>query len=58
MERLVGFILIIGSVLWLISIFFLEGRWQWQMFSAAIIIIGIVAAHMWEEVFRKEEEDD
>lgn len=58
MERLVSLILIIGAVLWLISVFFRDGRWQWQMFSAAIIIIGIVAAHMWEEVFQKEEEED
>ena len=58
MEKLVSLILIIGAVLWLISVFFLDGRWQWQIFSAAIIITGIMAAHMWEEVFKKEEEKD
>jgi len=58
MERLVSLILIIGAVLWFISIFFLDGRWQWQIFSAAIIITGIVAAHIWEEVFQKEEDDN
>jgi len=58
MEKLVSLILIIGAVLWLVSVLFLEGRWQWQIFSATIIFIGIVAAHMWEELFSKEEDED
>ena len=36
MERLAGFIIIVGTVLWLISVLFLGGRWQWQMFAALV----------------------
>ena len=42
--------IIVGTVLWLISILFLGGRWQWQMFAALILIIGIFTAHFWEEL--------
>jgi fatty acid desaturase len=50
MERLAGFIIIVGTVLWLISVLFLGGRWQWQMFAALVLIIGIFTAHFWEEL--------
>ena len=50
MEKLAGFIIVIGTVLWLVSILFLEGRWQWQMFAALILTIGIFTAHFWEEL--------
>ncbi len=51
MERLASMILIIGAVLWVISILFMDGRWQTQMLAAAILIVGIFFAHIWEEVF-------
>jgi hypothetical protein len=50
MEKLASLIIIIGTFLWLFSIFALEGRWQWQMFSALVLIIGIFCAHFWEEL--------
>lgn len=25
-------------------------RWQWQMFSALVLTIGIFTAHFWEEL--------
>ena len=50
MEKLASLIIIIGIFLWLFSIFVLEGRWQWQMFSALVLIIGIFCAHFWEEL--------
>ena len=53
MERLASIILIIGAVLWMISILFMEGRWQTQLLAAAILIVGIFCAHIWEEVFRE-----
>ncbi len=58
MEKFVSFVIILGAVSWLASVLFMGGRWQWQMFSAAIIFVGIVAAHMWEEIFRKEDDED
>ena len=53
MERFASIILIIGAVLWMISILFMDGRWQTQMLAAAILIVGIFFAHIWEEVFRE-----
>ena len=50
MEKLASLIIIIGILLWLFSIFVLEGRWQWQMFSAFVLTIGIFTAHFWEEL--------
>ena len=50
MEKLASLIIIIGTFLWLFSIFALEGRWQWQMFSALVLTVGIFAAHFWEEL--------
>ena len=41
MERVAGIIIILGTLLWLFSIIFLEGRWQWQMFAALVLTIGI-----------------
>jgi drug/metabolite transporter (DMT)-like permease len=57
MEKLASLIIIVGSLFWVISIFFLGARWQPQMFAALIVIIGIFLAHFWEEVFRGEEKD-
>ena len=50
MEKLAGLIIFIGTGLWLVSILFLGGRWQWQMFAALILTIGIFLAHFWEEL--------
>jgi hypothetical protein len=55
MEKLAGLVIIIGTALWFISVFFLEARWQAQALAATVLIIGIFLAHFWEEVFRKEE---
>ncbi len=50
MEKLASVIIIIGTVLWFVSVLFLGGRWQWQMLAALIITIGIFVAHFWEEL--------
>ena len=50
MEKLASFIIIIGTIMWLVSVLFLGGRWQWQMFAALILTIGIFIAHFWEEL--------
>lgn len=50
MEKVASLIIIIGTILWLFSIFALEGRWQWQMFSAFVLMVGIFSAHFWEEL--------
>ena len=41
MEKVASTIIIIGTFLWLFSVIVLEGRWQWQMFSALVLTIGI-----------------
>ncbi len=50
MEKIASLIIIIGTFLWLFSILALGGRWQWQMLSALVLIIGIFTAHFWEEL--------
>lgn len=50
MEKLASFIIFLGTAIWLVSILFLGGRWQWQMFAALILTIGIFVAHFWEEL--------
>lgn len=50
MEKLASLIIIIGTGLWLFSILALEARWQWQMFSALVLTVGIFCAHFWEEL--------
>jgi hypothetical protein len=50
MEKLASIIIVIGTVLWLVSVLLLRGRWQWQMLAALIITIGIFIAHFWEEL--------
>ena len=49
MEKLASFVIIIGTILWFVSVLFLGGSWQWQMFAALILTIGIFMAHFWEE---------
>ena len=50
MEKLSSLIIIIGTFLWLFSVLALEGRWQWQIFSAVVLTVGIFCAHFWEEL--------
>ena len=50
MEKLASLIIILGTALWLFSILVLEARWQWQMFSALVLTVGIFCAHFWEEL--------
>ncbi|MYF99564.1 hypothetical protein F4212_10625 [Candidatus Poribacteria bacterium] len=50
MEKLASIIIIFGTILWLVSVLFLGGSWQWQMFAALILTIGIFTAHFWEEL--------
>ena len=57
MEKLSSLIIIIGTLLWLFSILVFEARWQWQMFSALVLIIGILCAHFWEE-FRETDSNE
>ncbi|MDE0185974.1 MAG: hypothetical protein OXP71_11085 [Candidatus Poribacteria bacterium] len=52
-EKLASFFIIIGVILWVISIFFLGGRWQPQVLSAAILVVAIFIAHIWEELFQQ-----
>ena len=61
MEKLASFIIIIGTILWFVSVLFLGGSWQWQMFAALILTIGIFTAHFWEEFYEgksKNTQDD
>jgi fatty acid desaturase len=53
MEKLAITLIIIGAVFWCFSIFFMEAGWQPQILSAVILIIGIIIAHVWEEIFRE-----
>ena len=57
MEKLASFIIIIGTILWLASVLFLGGSWQWQMFAALILTIGIFMAHFWEEFNEGKDKD-
>ena len=58
MERLIGIIIVVGSLIWLAGVLFFDGRWQWQVFAAAVIIVGIIAAHIWEEVYQRKDEEE
>ena len=58
MERFISIILIVGALIWLVSVIFLEGRWQWQIFAAAILFVGIIAAHIWEEVYQNKDDEE
>ena len=58
MERLIGIVIVVGTLIWLAGIRFFDGRWQWQMFAGAIIIVGIIAAHIWEEVYQHKDEEE
>ncbi len=57
MEKLASIIIVIGTVLWLVSVLFLGGRWQWQMFAALILTVGIFIAHFWEELSEGKKEN-
>ena len=58
MERLISFIIIVGALIWFAAVLFMEARWQWQIFSAAIVIVGIIAAHIWEEGSQNNDEEE
>ena len=58
MERLISIIIVVGSLIWLAGILLFDGRWQWQVFAAAVIIVGIIAAHIWEEVYQHKDEEE
>ena len=58
MEKVASLIIILGTFLWLFSVLALEGRWQWQMFSALVLTVGIFWAHFWEELRDPEESGD
>lgn len=58
MERLISIIIVVGALIWFASVLFLDGRWQGQMFAGAIIIVGIIAAHIWEEVYQHKDEEE
>ena len=53
MEKLAYVLIFIGAVFWVFSIFAMGGRWQAQLLAAAILIVGIIIAHVWEELFRE-----
>ncbi len=53
MEKLAYVLIFIGAVFWVSSIFTMGGRWQPQLLAAAILIVGIIIAHVWEELFRE-----
>lgn len=57
MEKLASIIIVVGTILWLISVLFLGGRWQWQMFAALVLTVGIFIAHFWEELNEGKEEN-
>ncbi|MDE0042871.1 MAG: hypothetical protein OXT74_12605 [Candidatus Poribacteria bacterium] len=58
MERLISIIIVVGALIWLAGVLVFDGRWQWQMFAAAVIIVGIIAAHIWEEVYQHKDEEE
>ncbi|MDP6596828.1 MAG: hypothetical protein QGI86_13280 [Candidatus Poribacteria bacterium] len=56
MERAASLIVIIGVLFWIVSVLVFKGLWRVQMISAAIIIFGIVLAHISEEFYQEEDE--
>jgi len=52
MEKIASALIVIGAIYWAISIVFFESDWQQQLIAAAITIVGIFVAHLWEELFR------
>jgi len=56
MEKAASLIVIIGVLFWIVSILIFKGLWRVQMISAAIIIFGIILAHISEEFYREEDE--
>ena len=53
MEKLAYALIFIGAIFWAFSIFAMGGRWQAQLLAAVILIVGIMIAHVWEELFRE-----
>lgn len=54
MEKLAYILIFVGGVFWVSSIFFMGARWQPQMLAAVILTVGIIIAHVWEELFREQ----
>lgn len=44
-----------GTVLWLYALFGMGARWQYQLLGISMMAIGVILAHLWEELFRKKE---
>ena len=55
MEKMAVTLIVLGAVIWAFAVLFMEARWQPQMLGAAITIVGIIVAHVWEEIFREED---
>jgi hypothetical protein len=53
MEKLAYLLILIGATLWVFSIISMGARWQPQLLAALILIVGIMIAHVWEELFRE-----
>lgn len=53
MEKLAYVLIFVGALLWVFSIFAMGGRWQVQLLAALILIVGIIIAHVWEELYRE-----
>ena len=53
MEKLAYVLIFVGAIFWVFSIFAMQGRWQAQLLAAVILIVGIIIAHVWEELFRE-----
>ncbi len=53
MEKLAYLLIFIGATFWIFSIFLMRAQWQPQLLAATILIVGIIIAHVWEELFRE-----
>ena len=53
MEKLAYVLIFVGAIFWVFSIFAMGARWQPQLLAAVILIVGIMIAHIWEELFRE-----
>jgi len=53
--RLAYFLILLGALGWVYSIFYQEGNPSYQLISIAIVTLGIFIGHLWEELFRDKE---
>ena len=49
------FLITLGAVGWVFSIFVMKGAPSYQMISMVIVTLGIFIAHSWEELFKDKE---